>query len=121
MNSRTWNLTLLAVASGACVACLFVATAALARSPDWSRVDDARLEDLFWTCDARSTQEWLPVDEGALCAMAHDEFKRRRFDGDLDALLAWWRAHKAEEHARRGVGAQPAATAPEEDLALQAP
>jgi hypothetical protein len=112
------NLTLLAVVGGACVAGLFVATNAHALSPDWSRVEDAQLEVFFWDCDARATQEVLSAGAGAVCAMAHDELRRRRFDGDLERLLAWWRAHKADEHGRRG--AADTATNPDE-LALQAP
>lgn len=117
--NRTSNLTLLAVAAGACAACLFLATAAQARSPDWSRIDQAQLETLFWDCDARATQEALSAGDGALCAMAHDELRQRRFDGNFERLLAWWHTHKAGEYARRGIAD---ATAPDQDeLALQAP
>jgi hypothetical protein len=117
--NRFANLTPLCVAAAAGAACLFIAGAAQACSPDWSRVDDPQLEALFWDCDARATQEVLPAGDGALCAMAHDELKRRRFDGDLERLLAWWHSHKADEHARR-AGVETAVAEPGE-LALQAP
>jgi hypothetical protein len=57
-----------------------------------------------------------------LCASLSDALKQRRFDGDFERLLAWWRAHKAAEHARRGVAVQPAAaTGQDDDAALQSP
>jgi hypothetical protein len=116
--NRFANLTTLCVAAAAGAACLFIASAAQARSPDWSRVDDAQLETLFWDCDARATQEGMSAGDGALCAMAQDEFKQRRFGGDFARLLAWWHAHKADEHARRGAGVTAADA---DELALQAP
>jgi hypothetical protein len=89
----------------ASAACLCSAPAALALSPDWSGVDDSRLEALFWDCDLLSTQQALSGGDGALCAMAHDELKQRRFGGDFERLLDWWRSHKDDEHARRGAAA----------------
>jgi hypothetical protein len=34
----------------------------------------------------------MGFDEGALCAMTWDALLRRRFGGDITALLDWWRA-----------------------------
>lgn len=116
--NRFASLTTLGVAAAAGAACLFIASAAQALSPDWSRVDDPQLETLFWDCDAHATQQVMPAGDGALCAMAHDELKQRRFGGDLARLLAWWRTHKADEHARR---AAVEAAADADELALQAP
>ena len=113
--------TLFMLTSAACIgaAALFAANAAHALSPDWSGVDDARLETLFWDCDALSTQEVLSPGDGALCAMSHDELMRRCFGGDFGRLHAWWSSHKAAEHARRGAP-EPEPVDPDE-LALRAP
>ena len=115
--------SLLLLTSAACIgaAALFAASAAHALSPDWSSVDDARLENLFWDCDARSTQEVLSPGDGALCAMSHDEMMRRRFDGDFGRLHAWWSIHKAAEHARRGVPAPAPEPVDPDELALRTP
>ncbi len=68
---------------------------------DGARLTMAQLEDRFWTCDVLATTHVLPAQEGAQCALWTDEFKQRRFGGDLDQLLAWWQAHKPAEHGRR--------------------
>ncbi len=62
--------------------------------------DDA-LEARFWACDVASTHTVLSAAEGAQCVRWQDELKQRRFGGDFERLLDWWRAHKAEQHARR--------------------
>lgn len=113
---RPNTLATLLAATTLALGLLGAASAVHATSPDWSRVDSARLEQLFWDCDARATREALSAGDGALCASLTDELKLRLFDGDFDQLLAWWRAGKAAEHARRG------AQEPEYDEAqLQAP
>lgn len=84
----------LSVAAG----CL--AAAGLAHGAPPAPLSDEALEARFWTCDVRSTQAMLPPGDGAQCVRWQDELKRRRFDGDFERLLVWWRAHKAEQHAR---------------------
>ena len=114
--------SLFLLTGAACIgaAALFVANAAHATSPDMSGVADAQLERLFWDCDAYSMQHVLSSGEAALCSMAHEEFGRRRFDGDFGRLLDWWRARKADEHARRGLDTTESSIDPDE-AALQAP
>jgi hypothetical protein len=63
--------------------------------------DDEKLERAFWDCDTRSTREVLSMADGVLCVTLSDELKQRRFGGDFTRLMAWWRAHKDAEHARR--------------------
>jgi hypothetical protein len=55
----------------------------------------ARLEGVFMACDQASSARLMAMDEGALCAMAWDALLRRRFEGDVEALLAWWRAERS--------------------------
>ena len=92
--------------SNACLACVLLATLLPARAADntgssaMTGLSDQRLEQLYWDCDRMATQTALPLDTGALCAMAGDELKRRRFDGDFERMLAWWRANKEEQHER---------------------
>lgn len=40
------------------------------------------------------------------------EVKQRRFDGDFERLLAWWRDHKARERALRDEAAADPTNAP---------
>lgn len=76
-----------------------VATSASARL-------DERLEMAFWVCDYASTdRSFQPVDAMA-CSVVTEDLKRRRFNGDFEAMHAWWQrtrvaAHRALESTRR--------------------
>ena len=65
-------------------------------------VEDAMadLERAFWACDYLATTEGLLAAPLAACRHVNDEIRRVKFAGDLDALLAWWRANKAQEHLK---------------------
>ena len=59
----------------------------------------ANLEKTFWACDYAATViGLLDVDTALLCGEAFNEFKLRKFNGDLDALLSWWQSNKYREH-----------------------
>lgn len=59
----------------------------------------ADLEKTFWTCDYAATViGLLDVDTALLCGEALKEFKLRKFNGDLHALLSWWQRNKSREH-----------------------
>lgn len=83
------------------VAVLSVASSALAHAGPLLALSDDALEARFWACDVASTHTELSAAEGAQCVRWQDELKQRRFGGDFNRLLDWWRAHKAEQHARR--------------------
>jgi hypothetical protein len=82
--------------------CLVACTlATLAQANPLTTLSDEALEARFWACDVASTHTVLSAAEGAQCVRWQDELKQRRFGGDFERLLAWWRTHKAEQHARR--------------------
>lgn len=56
------------------------------------------LEQAFWVCDYGATTGRIP-DYG-VCAAVYAELKQRKFGGDFDRLLAWWRQRKPAEHER---------------------
>ena len=56
-------------------------------------------ERTFWHCDRAATRQVLDLATAAACSQATEELKKTRFGGDFDAMLAWWRQHKAAEHA----------------------
>lgn len=68
-----------------------------------ARLSDARLEQVFWDCERLAARIAVPLDTGAMCARAGDELRQRRFDGDFERMLAWWRSHKAAQHAQHSV------------------
>ncbi len=68
----------------------------------------AQLERAFWICDHAATKR--PVDAGSavVCTMVTEQLKERKFDGDFDALVTWWRRNKTTEH--QGLEADYAAS-----------
>jgi hypothetical protein len=64
----------------------------------------AELEEIFWECDYASAQVMLDAATAVACVAAIGELRRRKFEGDLDAMLAWWQRNKARHHARLDAG-----------------
>lgn len=54
------------------------------------------LEDAFWVCDYVATTRGggdIPT-----CTAVYEALKDRKFAGDFDALVSWWRQNKATQH-----------------------
>ena len=54
------------------------------------------LEDAFWVCDYVATTRGgsdIPT-----CTAVYEALKHRKFAGDSDALVSWWRQNKAAQH-----------------------
>jgi O-glycosyl hydrolase len=58
----------------------------------------AKLEKNFWACDHAATRTHVDADTGAACVGFTDQLKQHKFNGDFNALVAWWQANKAAEH-----------------------
>jgi len=56
----------------------------------------ASLERAFWDCE-RAAVAGMSLDAALVCAELTEEFKRARFGGDFDSLLAYWNERKAAE------------------------
>lgn len=56
------------------------------------------LERAFWICDHAATTSGIDSTTAITCGSITDTLKQRKFDGDFNALLAWWRQHKESEH-----------------------
>lgn len=82
----------------ACV--LFAASAGAGDVSIWrervhvERLSDRELEVLFLHCARESSERLMGFDEAALCSFGFEALKQRRFGGDFNALLAWWRLHR---------------------------
>ena len=64
----------------------------------------ADLEETFWTCDYTATTVGMGATPVDLCSAVYDELKARKFNGDFEQLLYWWRQNKPAEHARQAAG-----------------
>lgn len=49
----------------------------------------------YLRCDRASSEERLTLAAAVYCSAVSDELLRREFMGDLDLMLAWWRAARA--------------------------
>ena len=69
----------------------------------------ATLEGAFWACDYVATvygPDSTPVNE---CSAVTEELRKKRFGGDFNEMLGWWRQNKPAEHARIAADADPIA------------
>ena len=65
----------------------------------------ADIERIFWDCDYAATTRSMALIDAMSCSVATELFQRTAFGGDFGALLTWWSAHKAVEHAKRDAAA----------------
>ncbi len=52
------------------------------------------LESIYLRCAREAELRLLSVGEAALCSTASETLLKRRFGGDFDAMLSWWRQAK---------------------------
>jgi hypothetical protein len=59
----------------------------------------AELERVFWECDHAATVYGLiDFGTGMMCGVVTEELRLKKFNADFNAMLSWWRQHKAAEH-----------------------
>lgn len=58
------------------------------------------LERAFWYCDFIATTEGVQATPVAACRFATEQLKKRKFAGNFEEFLSWWRANKPTEHLK---------------------
>ena len=53
-----------------------------------------QLELVYLRCSREAETRLMGMDEAALCSIASEALLKRRFDGDFEAMLAWWRTNR---------------------------
>ena len=69
-----------------------------------SQLSSAKLTDLetaFWVCDYLATTRG--VSDISACTAVYEALKGRKFAGDFEALLSWWRQNKLAQHQNIAV------------------
>lgn len=56
------------------------------------------LESAFWVCDYLATTQG--VSDIGTCTAIYDALKQRKFAGDFDRLVDWWRQNKVAQHQK---------------------
>jgi hypothetical protein len=68
------------------------------------------IEKAFWVCDHAASIGLLDMGSAIVCSRLTEALKQRKFDGNFQALLAWWQQHREAEHqalARAGGASLP--------------
>ena len=100
--------TLLAASIGAATGGLHAASApepqrlSIAPASRYATASVADLEKAFWVCDYLATTEG--IGDPLTCSLVSEALKERRFSGDLDSLLSWWRQNKVAQHRKVAAG-----------------
>lgn len=66
----------------------------------FKHASDSELKAQYLGCDHDSRQRLLDFEEAARCSVTGDLLKARSFQGDFNALLAWWRDHRDDPDNR---------------------
>ena len=74
------------------------ATPAAAQAGIGAELRMAELEKAFWACDHAATVGRIDSGTAITCGGLTETLKKRKFNSDFNAMLAWWRQHKETEH-----------------------
>lgn len=58
------------------------------------QLPESCLKDMFRGCSAAARETMLDGGSAALCSMGYEALLRRSFQGDFNALMAWWRSER---------------------------
>lgn len=117
-DTKQYGFLVLATAAGsvALAGALSCSGSALAqepqKAPSWPAVQLvgerlADLEEAFWSCDYVATTRGVASADVVTCGAIYYVLKERKFDGDLDKLVSWWRQNKIAQHEKLALVGQP--------------
>ena len=67
-------------------------------TPRTRTVSLAEIEQAFWICDHAATKGGIDGDTALICVAITDELQKRKFSGDFERMVAWWRQNKPAQH-----------------------
>jgi hypothetical protein len=113
LSARTSTALRIVVALSLAAACIMVFAQTHGASLDAgeaSAVDPAtrdldQIERLFWICDHTASTEGVTGVEGIACGEATEQVRLRKFGGNFEAMLVWWREKKGSMQQALGGAA----------------
>lgn len=54
----------------------------------------ACLKSMFMACTAAASETFMDLGSAATCSIGYEALLKRGFDGNFNALMAWWRAER---------------------------
>jgi hypothetical protein len=121
LSARTSTALRIVVALSLAAACIMVFAqphgasldAGEASAVDPAKRDLDQLERLFWICDHAASTEGVTGVEGIACGEATEQVRVRKFGGNFEAMLVWWRENKgAMQQALGGPKMRPVSDSP---------
>ena len=73
-------------------------------TPMGRSVSVAQLEQAFWICDHAATKGMIDSGSAVICGGVTDALKNRKFRGDFDRMVTWWRQNKPAQHNALDTG-----------------
>ena len=67
-------------------------------TPLTKTVSLAQLEQAFWICDHAGTKGGIDGNTAMICVGVTDELQKRKFSGDFERMVTWWRQNKPTQH-----------------------
>ncbi|HYC43198.1 MAG TPA: hypothetical protein VEB70_09445 [Noviherbaspirillum sp.] len=74
---------------------------ALVASANLGDLPLVEVEQVFWDCDFKGTQNMLDFDDAHICSSVFERLKAEKFNSEFDRFLEWWRVNKSREYAAR--------------------
>lgn len=66
-----------------------------------------KVEKAYWDCEFAAVKGTIRPNEFGLCNELYEYLKNKKFSGNFDKLLVWWRQHKDHEMSLRLKRRQP--------------
>ncbi len=64
--------------------------------PEVKAMGMPELEKTYWMCEGETKTGMLDLGDGASCSIVYEELKLRKFKGDFNAFMTWWKVEKVK-------------------------
>ncbi len=56
------------------------------------------LEKAYWACEGGAKTGLLDMGSAADCSVVYEQVKERKFKGNFNTFMAWWKVEKDKKH-----------------------
>jgi hypothetical protein len=56
------------------------------------------LEKAFWACEGGAKSGLVDMGSAADCSIVYEQVKERKFKGNFNTFMVWWKAEKVKQH-----------------------
>lgn len=73
----------------------------LAASAVLGSLSPEEAEEFYWDCEYAAAHGTIELDEAAVCSEVYERLKAKKFRGDFNLFLVWWKENKQREFSSR--------------------